>query len=225
MSFLNDVASNFTGRPQARAIRDAAKIQSAAGDKAASTISGMYDKSRADLSPWVMGGAQAGSELQGMLAPGGQLRQTFNPFTFDVNSDPGAQFRLEQANKAFERSAAGRGRSMGGGAARSLAEFNQGLASQEYGNAYNRYNTDRAAFNEDQGNLFARLFGLSQQGQQGAGALANLNTQSGDTLANIFQNIGNVQGGAKVAGANARSQATSGLLNLLMQGGAIAALA
>jgi hypothetical protein len=55
-----------------------------------------------------------------------------------LNSDPGVQFRLEQANRGANRSAAARGTLLSGGFQTALAKLNQGLASQEYGNLYNR---------------------------------------------------------------------------------------
>jgi hypothetical protein len=235
-----EIASSLSGRPQARAIRDAAEIQAASGDRAIKAIQGMHDQSRADLQPWVARGNEAGDQLSALFAPGGALTKTYgapfqaDPFTFDVNSDPGAQFRLDQANKAYERSAAGRSRSMGGRAAANLSEFNQQLASQEYGNAYDRYNADRTFglnqystnrnfFNTDQGNLFARLFSLSGQGQASAAGQAAGNQATGASLADLFTGIGNAQAGSLVGQANAKASGAENVIKLLTQGGTLAA--
>ncbi len=237
---VQGVASALSGRPQARAIRDASKLQVDASNRAIDTVKGMHDQSRADLQPWVSRGNDAGGMLAELLAPGGALTKNYggdyhaDPFSFDVNSDPGALFRINMANNAFERSAAGRGRSMGGSAARSLAEFNQGLASQEYGAAYDRYNTDRNYglneygtnrnfFNTDQGNLFSRLFSVSGQGQASAAGQANQNTTTGAQLSDLFTGIGNAQAGGVVGQANAKAAATQNILKLLTQGGAVTA--
>jgi hypothetical protein len=55
-----------------------------------------------------------------------------------LSQDPGYQFRLEQGRKALEASAANRGGLLSGGTLTGLEKFAQGLASQEYGNAYDR---------------------------------------------------------------------------------------
>lgn len=54
------------------------------------------------------------------------------------SSDPSYQWRMEQGQKALERSAAARGNLMSGGHLKSLANYSQGLASTEYQNEYNR---------------------------------------------------------------------------------------
>ncbi len=57
------------------------------------------------------------------------------------------QFRIDQANKGAQRSAASHGTLLSGGFQAALAKLNQGLASQEYDNDYRRalgtYETNR----------------------------------------------------------------------------------
>src|SRR5262245_11872946 len=48
------------------------------------------------------------------------------------------QFRLDEGLKARERSAAARGTLLTGGLQKALERFSQGLASEEYGNDFNR---------------------------------------------------------------------------------------
>jgi len=61
-------------------------------------------------------------------------------------ADPGYQFRLDQGRKALEQSAAGRGTLRTGGTLKDILSYGQNMASQEYGNVYNRalnaYNTN-----------------------------------------------------------------------------------
>jgi len=90
----------------------------------------------------------------------------------DFEEDPSYQFRQDEGNKALERAMAAQGVTLGGGgfggvnpqAARALQEQNQNLASQEYGNAYNRYNAD-------QQNVYNRLMGVAGMGQGTTGQL------------------------------------------------------
>ena len=68
--------------------------------------------------------------------------QPFNEqFEFDaedLHDDPGYQWRLEQGNKAVERSAAAGGMLQSGKTLKGLQRWSQGLASQEYKDAYGR---------------------------------------------------------------------------------------
>lgn len=57
---------------------------------------------------------------------------------FDLQMDPGYQFRLAEGEKALARRRAAGGGRFGGAALREAAEFGQGLASQEYGAAFGR---------------------------------------------------------------------------------------
>lgn len=96
------------------------------------------------------------------------------PFSMaDFTADPGYQFRLDQGQKALERSSAAKGGLMSGAALKATTDFAQGTAAQEYGSAYDRYNTN-------QNNLYSRLTGLSNSGQ----GMANTSGQAGATAAN-----------------------------------------
>lgn len=52
--------------------------------------------------------------------------------------DPGYQFRLKQGQQALENSASARGTLRGGAQLKALVDYQQGAASQEYGNVYAR---------------------------------------------------------------------------------------
>ena len=61
------------------------------------------------------------------------------PFSMeDYKEDPGYQFRLAEGNRAIDKGALARGDFYSGGTGKALVEYNQDMASQEYGNAYNR---------------------------------------------------------------------------------------
>jgi hypothetical protein len=60
-------------------------------------------------------------------------------------ADPGYNFRMSEGMKGLERSAAARGGLLSGGTLKGIQRFGQDLASQEYSNAFNRYQTERNA--------------------------------------------------------------------------------
>jgi hypothetical protein len=126
------------------------------------------------------------------------------PTLAEIQMDPGYEFRRQQGEQALQRSiSAGLGgASRGGGALKAMADYSQGLASQEYGNAYNRFMANRAQ-------TMQALQGMGAQGQGAAnvmtGAAGNLGTgaaslfgSQGTNLANIYgqqgQNVANVYG-------------------------------
>lgn len=118
----------------------------------------------------------------------------------DIKMDPGYQFRLEQGQKALERSAAARGGLFSGRAAKDLQSYGQGMASQEYGNAYNRA---YGRFQDERNNLLQPLQSLSGLAQTATSAQG----RSGEVLggqAGAYGQAGanNITGAANRVGAN-----------------------
>ena len=64
---------------------------------------------------------------------------------FNFQSDPGYGFRLSEGLKAIEQGAAARGGLLSGNTLKASQRFGQDLASQEYGNAFQRFQQERAA--------------------------------------------------------------------------------
>jgi hypothetical protein len=138
------------------------------------------------LAPYLGVGGQAATTLASLMAPGGDLTRNFT-FQDMQAMDPGYQFRLDQANKAFQASAAARGAALGGGTMQALANYQQNLASGEYANAFNRFQTQ-------QQNRFQNLATMTQLG-------ANVSGAAGANLTNAAQFAGNLGvRGADIAG-------------------------
>ena len=57
----------------------------------------------------------------------------------DFQVDPGYQFRLQQGNQGIENSAAAAGGQLSGATMKALAKYNSNLGAQEYGSAFNRF--------------------------------------------------------------------------------------
>lgn len=114
----------------------------------------------------------------------------------DFEQDPGYAFRMSEGLKALDRQAAARGGLISGGALKASQRYGQDLASQEYMNAFNRYQTNRA----NQLQPLESLMGRSQTAAQLLGT-AGQNYASGAGQA--LQNVGMAKGSAYVGGANA----------------------
>ena len=146
----------------------------------------------------------------GNFQPSGDYGSLMRDFTAaDFQTDPGYLFRLSEGMKARERSAAARGTVLSGGTQRELARYNQDFASNEFTNAYNRFQTNRAT-------RFNQLAAISGLGQTTAGTLANAGQ-------NYASNVGDLIVGGQTAAAAARASgyqnwgnAISGLGNNLM---------
>lgn len=91
------------------------------------------------LDPYGQAGDKAAGVLSAGIAPGGDFDKT--PTLADLQIDPGYQFRLDQGEEALTRSAAANGAVGGGGFQKDLNNYVQGSASQEYQNAFNRFET------------------------------------------------------------------------------------
>lgn len=81
-------------------------------------------------------------------------------------ADPGYQFRQTEGNNALLRAAAASGGLNSGRASKDLAEFNSGLASQEYGNAFGRYNTEYTTGRDTHQQNFNTAYGANLQDYQ-----------------------------------------------------------
>jgi hypothetical protein len=60
---------------------------------------------------------------------------------WQLETDPGYQFRLDEGMRALDRSAASRGLTRSGGHEREVMAYGQGMASQEYQSIFNRLGT------------------------------------------------------------------------------------
>lgn len=171
---------------------DAIKAQMEASQHAADVQKQMYDQSRADLAPYREAGA---TSLTGM-----QDKDFQRDFTLaDFQKDPGYQFRMEEGQKALERSASARGGLMSGAALKGIAQYGQNFASNEYQNAYNR-------FNQDRNTRFGRLSDIAHMGQASASQTADNSMRYGQSMSDLYTGLGNAQASAYIGNANRNAQ-------------------
>ena len=190
---VNAVADVFGFGPaskQAEATTEAAGMSAQASREALALQQRMYEESVARQQPFM----QAGREALNKLIPLSDY-QKFGMQQFQA--DPGYGFRMSEGMKALERSAAARGGLMGGATGKALQRFGQEMGSQEYMNAFNRYQTERAA----QLNPLQSLAGVGQTSANTVGGygqnFANQANQLGMTNAanqgNLALQLGNVR--------------------------------
>ena len=171
----------------------AAKTQAASADRASQIQWDMYDQTRKDLDPYKQAGATSLSQMMGQMTPDGYFNQTYTGQ--DIYSDPSYQFRLQQGQDAIQSSAAAKGGLLTGATLKALQNYGQESASQEYSNAYNR-------FNADQTNRYNRLSNLIGIGQNAAAQVGNAGAQTSQAVANNTMAGANSIAAGQVASAN-----------------------
>lgn len=117
----------------------------------------------------------------------------------DFEADPGYQFRMTEGMKGVEGGAAARGGLLSGAAMKAIQKYGQGLASQEYGNAYQRYTGDQT-------NQYNRLAGMVNTGQGATNQVSNAAGQYAQNTASNNAALGNAQAAGSIAQGNAWSQ-------------------
>lgn len=171
------------------------------------------DQARADREPWRQAGVNALGQLIQRTGANGDLSRNFG--MADFQTDPGYQFRMDQGMKGLTNSAAARGGLLSGAALKAASSFNQNMASNEFGNAFNRFNTNQT----NQYNKLASLAEIGQvQANQNASSAMNLGTNVGNALMNNGQHMGNNLIGAGNARASGYMAQGNALTNGLNQG-------
>lgn len=208
-------ASAASGALGSKAATNAADLQAQATQAATQEQQREFNTEQQNLSPWINAGEGALGQLVKGIQPGGGLA---DPFTekFDpskVQFDPGFQYRLDQANKAIQASAAAHGRLNSGGTLMQIDRNTQDLAGQEYQNAYGRaltnYQTDENTFFNNQTNQYNKLAGVAGIGQNG---VAQLN-QAGQASTAAQAQLGTAGAAATAAGIVGSTNAITGGLS------------
>jgi hypothetical protein len=205
LSLAGPAASLASGIMGANAAKDAAKTQADAVNKATDQQNAALDKIIALNEPFRQGGLQGMNALLTAygLQPGDNSGWAMKDYTpSDLTTDPSYQWRLNQGQQALERSAAAKGGLESGGFMKDLTNYAQGAASQEYGNAYNRYMQNRTSkVNE--------LQSLAGVGQSATGADTGATQSTANNVSNLTTQGGNALASGIVGGANAWSNALS----------------
>lgn len=166
----------------------------------------------------------AGSNADNYKALYGQAENAplLKKFTVeDFYKDPvvslSKQFGLDQGQRGLENMARARGNINSGATLKALTQF-----GTDYGNQL--ASQSRGRFMEDQSNTYNKLAGIAGTGQtamqsanatgaQMAGQNASIYANTGNTLGNLYSNLGNARGAAQIAGGNALGGAFNNIGN------------
>lgn len=205
----SDAASSAAGTQVAAANR-AADLQRQTAQEQLALQQRIYEEGVARQQPWLTAGTNALAKLQ--------TASDYTPFGMSqFQADPGYAFRLAEGQKALERSAAARGGLMSGATGKALTRYGQEMGSQEYTNAFNRYQTERAARLQPLQSLAGvgqtANQALGQAGQNYASSAANIAGNMASNVGEAYQNAANARASGYVGGANALTGAIGQGLN------------
>ena len=194
------------GAMAAKGAKSAAKTQAQVAQDANAAQERMFQKQIELQEPFRQGGMTAQQEIMQLLGIGGDktaagygsLGKAFG--TEQFQQDPGYAFRQSEGMKALERSAAARGNLLSGSTLKGVQRFGQDLASQEYQNAFNRFQVERSA-------KLNPLQSLMGSGQSAANVMTGAAGQMGQNEASNLYNAGAARASGYVGQANALNQA------------------
>jgi len=201
-ALIGGIGSYLGGRASANASRYAAQLSA-----------DQYQQTRSDLMPWQQAGNQSLQQLMlGLGLPSdqspstqGQSASGVTPGMFthqfglqDFQESPAYQFNLQQGQQALDKGANARGNLYAPQTLQDLSKFSQGLASNEWNNAYNQYQNNI-------GNIWNRFNSMSQGGQAAANQTGVAGANAANSQGMSLQNAGNAQA-AGIMGANTALQ-------------------
>jgi hypothetical protein len=202
---VGGAASYFGGQAAGAGAAAAGESSAAATAYSADIQKEMYEQTRTDQEPWRIAGEKALQTIQ--ERPDFQ----FTADTFEQFKDPSYDFRMQEGVNALDRSAASRGRLLSGAQDRAVTRYGSDLASQEYGNAFNR------AMATDQYNL-GKQQSLAGVGQQATNLVSQAGQSTASGIANTTMSGAAAQGNAIMAGGAAQAQGYNGIAQSANQG-------
>jgi len=198
--------SIISGYMGSKAAKQAAETQAASTREAIAQQRAMFDIQNEQQRPYREAGYSALSDIAGIKP---YLTKQFGQADFEAGIDPSYNFRLQQGNIATTNLANQAGGLVGGNALQGLTNYGQNAASQEFGNVFNRFQTQRTGIY----NTLASIAGIGQKAQ---GQVSDLAQNTAGNIGQATIGIGNALAGGQVGAANALSGGIQGVSNAFM---------
>ena len=210
---LNALANILGNYANVQGIKEAMAETNKGAERAGGTLGDIFNYQKQIQQPYMDVGRVG---LTGLTNNADYFQRQFTPEDFAAGIDPGYAFRLKQGQMAAQR--AGNLKGMTGNVLTGLQDYTQGLASQEYQNAFNRFQSQRQ-------NIYNTLSGIAGIGQGATNQLTGAGSSYGKSLADI--QVAQAQAAAAAAQAEAQQKAAASqalgnaalLSGLLGQGG------
>jgi hypothetical protein len=153
----------------------------------------MFDIQNEQQRPYREAGYTALNDIVGMKP---YLTKQFGQEDFQAGIDPSYNWRLQQGNLATTNLANQAGGLIGGNALQGLTNYGQNLASTEFGNAFNRFQTERS-------NIYNNLASIAGLGQTSLGQTGQLAGTVSQGVGGAISGAGSALGAGQVAMGNA----------------------
>jgi hypothetical protein len=181
--------------------KSAAQTQADAASQSGALQKQIFDQQMALQEPYRQAGLTGQNRLMDLLGLSGNTgAEGYGKYSkdfgmSDYQADPGYQFRLSEGLKLLGHQAAARGGAVSGNTMTGIQDYAQNAASNEYQNAFNRYQTNRTNQLQPLGNLMAT--GQSAAANQGSAA-GNYGTNAG----NAYMAAGQANAAGQLGAAN-----------------------
>jgi hypothetical protein len=201
------VGSSLLG---SRTAKKAGETQAAAADRAAELQKEQFERQVELQAPFREAGVRALPELE--------AASRYTPFGMDqFQQDPGYGFRLAEGQKTLDRQAAARGGLISGSALKAAQRYGQEMGSQEYTNAFNRYQIERNA-------RLNPLQSLAGFGQTSVNQLGQAGQNYASNVGNLMTGGAAAQAAGQVGAANALTGGLGTYLNYTQNNALLEAL-
>ena len=214
---VSTIGGIIGGSEQADAAREAARTQADAARYAADQQKAMFDTLNKQQAAGRGAGYSSLNTIRSLL-PGAYtqydengnpigtatgtdyLTRQFTPADFAANLDPGYAFRLSQGQGATNALANAAGGLLSGNTLRGLQDYTQTSASNEYSNAFDRFQRQRT-------NIYNTLAGIAGLGQNAQGQT----NQLGQNYINAATGLGTGAAASEAAGTIGAANAKAGM--------------
>jgi hypothetical protein len=169
----------------------AADAQSAAAQRDAEMRMAMFNKTNEQMQPYRTSGYEALDTIRQMQP---YLNKKYS--AEDFQADPSYQFRLNQGNVATQNLGNQAGGVIGGNTLKAMMDYNSGAASTEFGNAFNRNQTEKT-------NIFNRLTNIAGLGAGVVNAGAAASNSAAEGIGQAYTNEGAANASRYIGASNA----------------------
>jgi hypothetical protein len=190
---IGGALGGISGLLGSRSSRRAAQQQQQAARDAMALQGQLRGDMQNRLMPY-LGTGQTATEMLGQGLRDNSLTRAFT--NEDFVKDPGYDWRMAEGTRAVEGGAAARGGLLSGAAAKALAKYGQGFASNEFDRAYGR-------FTNTQDRNFQKLFATAGLGQNAVGQSNAADQWYGNNAGGLMTGAGNAAAAGTIGGANA----------------------
>jgi hypothetical protein len=196
-------SSVISGTMGASAQKKAAQTQADAAGRAQDQLLATGEEASKGYTPYTGAGTTALSSITGQLP---YFQQQFTNKDLNDYLAPGYQFRLGQGQRANMMASNVTGGAVSGNALKSLQDYTQNFAGEEFGRSFNQFQAGRT-------NIYNQLSDIAKIGLTADQGRANALLGTGTNIASITSGLGNAQAASQIGQANAYGGAVQGVSN------------